>query len=59
MKAYLVTTGTIFFLILIAHIMRLIQEGTHTASNPVFLLTTVITTAMFLWSVWLLRSPRA
>ena len=34
MKAYLVTTGSIFGLIVLAHILRIIEEGQHLARDP-------------------------
>jgi hypothetical protein len=54
-KAYLVVTGTAFGLIVVAHIMRMFTEGTHTVADPWFLLFTAIAGALFLWAMVLLR----
>jgi len=42
MKAYLITTGTVFGLITAAHIWRMFAEGSHLATDAVFLLLTVL-----------------
>lgn len=55
MKAYVVTTGALFALLTIAHVARIIQEGAHVAADPWFLLTTVISVAMFVWAMRMLR----
>jgi hypothetical protein len=59
MKAYLIITGTVFGLIVLAHIWRVIVEGLHLAQDPVFILLTVAAIALSLWA-WLLlgRSSR-
>jgi len=59
MKAYLVTTGLVFALIIGAHIARLFAEGVQLAKEPVFVLTTILSVAMAAWA-WrlLLRLPR-
>jgi hypothetical protein len=41
MKAYLITTGTVFGLIVLAHLWRVFEEGAHLARDPVFILLTV------------------
>jgi hypothetical protein len=59
MKAYLITTGSIFGLIVLAHILRIIEEGSHLARDPWYMLLTVLAAALSLWAVRLLRlSPR-
>jgi hypothetical protein len=55
MKAYVMTTGTIFGLITLAHIWRVIEEGRHLATEPFFVLLTVATAAMCAWAWRLLR----
>ena len=54
MKAYLITTGTVFGLITLAHICRVFAEGSHVA-DPFFILLTVATAGLCLWAVQLLR----
>lgn len=55
MKAYLVTSGTIFGLITLAHIARFFAEGKRVATDPVFLLLTVLAAALCGWAWVLLR----
>jgi hypothetical protein len=55
MKAYLITTGIVFGLITVAHIWRAFAEGSHLATDPLFLLLTVISTGLCLWAWRLLR----
>ena len=50
MKAYVVTTGTVFALVFAAHIWRAIAEGASLAKNPVFILTTGAALALVLWA---------
>jgi uncharacterized membrane protein len=54
MKAYTITTGAIFGLITIAHILRLVSEP-HTATEPVFILLTVLSAALCVWAWMVLR----
>ena len=55
MKAYLITTGTVFGLITVAHICRVFEEGPRLAKDPVFILLTVLTTALCFWAFRLLK----
>ena len=55
MKAYLMTTGTVFGLITLAHILRVIEEGRHLTTEPWFVLLTVATAVMCGWAWRLLR----
>jgi hypothetical protein len=59
MKAYLVTTGSIFALIAVAHVLRTIAEWSRLATDPWFILEGpglgVIAAALGLWALRLLR----
>ena len=55
MKPYLITTGVLFGLITLAHILRIIAEGAHVARDPWFMLLTLIAAALCLWAWRLLR----
>jgi len=55
MKAYLITTGTVFGLITVAHIWRFVAEGSRLAKEPVFLILTVVAAALCFWAGSLLR----
>ena len=60
MKAYLITTGTVFGLITAAHIWRAIAEGPRMAKDPVFILLTFLTAGLCIWACrLLLRSSRS
>jgi len=55
MKAYLIATGTVFGLLAIAHVWRVIAESNLLAADPWFVLITVISAAMSVWAFTLLR----
>jgi hypothetical protein len=60
MKAYLITTGTVFALITLAHILRVVAEGSRIAKDPFFILLTLLAAGLSFWA-WrlLLRSSRS
>jgi hypothetical protein len=55
MKAYLVTSGVIFGLLVAAHLLRILVEGSHVARDPWFVLTTLIAGGLCFWALRLLR----
>ncbi|MBC8003535.1 MAG: hypothetical protein H7X97_13190 [Opitutaceae bacterium] len=55
MKAYLITTSTVFGLITIAHVWRVFVEGRHLATDPVFVLLTFAAAGLCFWACRLLR----
>jgi hypothetical protein len=55
MKAYVITTGVIFGLITVAHLVRMFMEGAHLLTEPVFLLLTILSAAVCGWAFLLLR----
>lgn len=60
MKAYIMTTGVVFALIVLAHVLRVAEEGWALAMSPSFVLITLAAAALALWSLRLLRHlPRA
>lgn len=54
MKSYLATTGLLFLALAVAHVIRVTQEQ-HLATDPFFILTTVISIAMAVWAFRLYR----
>ena len=58
MKAYVMTTGAVFGLITLAHVLRVVAEGPRLASDPFFVLLTVLSTALSLWAWRVLRLTR-
>jgi len=60
MKAYVMTTGALFGLLTFVHILRIIEEGSHLATDPWYILITAAAAALCVWAWRLLRlSPRS
>jgi hypothetical protein len=55
MKAYLLTTATVFGLIALAHLWRVMAESTALARDPSFILITLVAAGLCVWAVRLLR----
>jgi hypothetical protein len=55
MKAYLITTGIIFALIVAAHILRAIAEGPQVVKDPFFILLTLLAAGLSVWACRLLK----
>jgi hypothetical protein len=54
------TTGALFGLLTLSHILRIIDEGPHLATDPWWVLITIAAGALCLWAWRLLRlSTRA
>ena len=53
MKAYVMTTGAVFGLITLAHILRMFMEG-HLVTEPLYILLTVAAASLCLWAPRLL-----
>jgi hypothetical protein len=56
MKAYVITTGVVFALLTLAHILRIIAEGPQLAKDPFYVLITAVAGGLCLWAwrlVWL------
>ena len=56
MKAYVLTTGVIFGLLTVAHVWRMIVETSRVATEPWYLLITLLALGLGLWAAWLLRA---
>jgi hypothetical protein len=50
MKTYVVTTGLLFGLVTLAHVLRIVYESRALASDPWYLLITVATAALSVWA---------
>lgn len=59
MKAYLRVTATIFGLLTLLHLWRAIAERGSLATDPWFVLITVLSAAMCAWAIRLLLRTRA
>jgi hypothetical protein len=55
MKAYVITTGAVFGLLVVAHIWRIIEEGPALAKDPLYIIITLAAAALCLWAWRLLR----
>lgn len=51
LKCYVIVTGLIFGLLLVAHVARFIAEGAYLLREPIFILTTFASGAVFIWAV--------
>jgi hypothetical protein len=59
MKTYVMTTGAIFGLITLSHLLRVVEEGRHVATDPFFVILTVLAAALSVWAFRLLRATRS
>ncbi len=55
MKAYVITTGAVFGLLTVAHLLRIVTEDPHLATDPVYILITVASAALGFWAWHVLR----
>jgi uncharacterized membrane protein len=57
MKAYVIITGAVFGLLTVAHLLRIVWEP-HLATDPVFIVFTVASTALSIWAWYVLRRSK-
>ena len=55
MRAYVLTTGVIFGLLAVAHLFRVVGESHHLATDPWFLIITVIAALLSVWAFTVAR----
>jgi len=55
MKAYVITTGVLFGLLTIAHVLRIVQENAGLGRDPFYVLLTVATAVLCMWAFYLVR----
>lgn len=58
-RAYLLTTGSVFGLVTIAHLWRAIAESRALARDPWFVVITIFAAGQCVWAVSLLRQGPA
>jgi hypothetical protein len=58
MKAYIVATGIVFGLVTLAHLWRIFEEP-HLASDPWFILVTIVAAALSVTAWRVARRPSA
>lgn len=50
MKTYVVTTGTLFGVLTLSHLWRMVSESPSLATDPWYLLITVTAAALAFWA---------
>ena len=55
MKAYVITSGAIFGLLALAHVLRIIGEDAGLASDPFYMAITAAAAALCVWAFFVLR----
>ena len=55
MRTYVITTGCVFFAIVLLHGARVLFEGVHMLRDPGFIITTVIAITLVVWAWQLVR----
>lgn len=58
MKSYVITTGSVFALVALAHVARAIEEGSGVLKNPWFVATTILSVGLCAWALRLLKPSR-
>lgn len=58
MKAYVVTTGVMFALLVLVHVWRAVEEGAHLARDPAYIVITALAAAMAFWAWRVLKAMR-
>ena len=58
MKAYVITTGAVFGLLVVAHIWRAIEEGPGLLKDPFYIVITIAAAALCVWAWRVLRLMR-
>jgi hypothetical protein len=58
MKAYVITTGVVFGILTILHLLRIVMENPHLATNPVYILITVVSASLSIWAWYVLRRSK-
>ena len=54
MRSYVMTTGILAGLVVLAHLWRVSEEGAHLATDPWFVLSTLAAAALAAWALRLL-----
>jgi hypothetical protein len=58
MRAYVITTGVVFGLLTVAHILRMLTEDPKMAADPIYLGITAAAAALCVWAFYVLRRAR-
>ena len=55
MKAYVITSGGIFGLVTLAHLLRIVVENRRLATDPGYILITLLSATLCIWAWSVLR----
>lgn len=55
MKAYVITTGAVFGLLALAHVLRIVGEDPRLLADPFYMAITVAAAALCVWSFFVVR----
>lgn len=58
MRAYVTIAGAVFGLLFLMHIWRAVVEGPRIATDPFFILLTILAAGLCVWAVRLVLRPR-
>ena len=59
MRTYVLVTGIIFGLLVVMHVWRIVAESHHLASDPGFIVLTLVAAGLCGWAIRLLRGTRS
>ena len=59
MKAYVITTGVLFALLVVVHVWRAIEEGPHVATDPAYIIITALAAGMAFWAWCVFKATRS
>ncbi len=59
MRTYVGITGLVFALMFAAHVARILSEGPALMSDPVIIVTSILSLALAIWAVVFLSKPRS
>lgn len=58
MKSYVITTGSLFALLVVLHVWRAVEEGPQLAARPEYVVVTALAAAMCFWAWRVFRTIR-
>ncbi|MEX8520731.1 MAG: hypothetical protein AB3X44_19685 [Leptothrix sp. (in: b-proteobacteria)] len=51
MRGYVITSGLMFLVLSLIHVVRLLTDGTEPLANPIFIATMIFSTGMSAWAI--------
>jgi hypothetical protein len=58
-RCFVIASAIIFALILVGHVARIVAEGIHTLTEPLFLTSSVLAVGMTGWALYLIFKRRS